>query len=155
MEPRHEPASRGRSVASLLSCKASHRCFPTGGHLLRVLLLLSVAPHEMHRAEQRTVPTQLHIWLRGSCGSCSPTAEPALNHFHFQRRQRQNSSIMLPIRQTAAHSEFKFCQGGKYDHRSTRKSSIYAHTQAHMKDTYTRTHIITYICKFYMYIIDR
>lgn len=43
------------------------------------------------------------------CIPLGQVTEPALNQWHFQQRQRQNS----PIRQTAAHSGFKFCLGGK------------------------------------------
>lgn len=107
---------RGRSVTDTLlprTASASPR-FPTGDPLLRVLLLPSVAPHKLQFAEQETAPPRSHTWLQQSFG-CSPVHpsgagyRAALNQWHFQQRQRQNS----PIRQTAAHSGFKFCLGGK------------------------------------------
>lgn len=78
VEPGHASACRGRSMAPLPPCKASvSSLFPHWRSLAEGPSAAGVAPHNMRSAEQRTVPTQLHIWLGGSFGSCSPTAELA------------------------------------------------------------------------------
>lgn len=165
VEPRYVSASHGKSTASLLSCKASvSSVFPHWRWLAEGPSLPQCGPsQDAHcRTGDRTYPVthlapgelrQLLTPSRAGLQHISlwHVTEPALHHFHFQGRQRQNSSIMLHVRQTAAHSEFKFCQGGKCLHTSTLKCITYTHTHTHIKDTYIHTHIYT----FYICIIGR